>query len=138
MFVIDTSVWSRALRRRRSSDSESAEAALIRRLVLEDEPIGLPGIVLQELLSGVRTKKEFERLRKVLDPFSVLLATEDSHLLAASLFNTCKSNGLNVSPTDVLIAATAIQCGGTLITADNDFRRMAEHIDLAIHFVELY
>ena len=107
-------------------------------MVLEDEPIGLPGIVLQELLSGVRTKKEFERLRKVLDPFSVLLATEDSHLLAASLFNTCKSNGLNVSPTDVLIAATAIQCGGTLITADNDFRRMAEHIDLAIHFVELY
>ena len=136
MFVIDTSVWSRALRRRRSSESESAEAALIRRLVLEDEPIGLPGIVLQELLSGVRTKKEFERLRKVLDPFAVLLATEELHLLAASLFNTCKSNGLNVSPTDVLIAATAMQCGGRLITADSDFRRMAEHIDLAIHFVE--
>ncbi len=136
MFVIDTSVWSRALRRRKSSGSESAEAALIRRLVLEDEPIGLPGIVLQELLSGVRTKKEFERLRKVLDPFVVLLATEELHLLAASLFNTCKSQRLNVSPTDVLIAATALQCSGTLITADNDFRRMAEYIDLAIRFVE--
>jgi predicted nucleic acid-binding protein len=136
VFVIDTSVWSRALRRRRRSDSESTEAALIRRLVHEDEPIGLPGIVLQELLSGVRTKKEFERLRKVLDPFAVLLATEEHHLLAASLFNTCKSKGLNVSPTDVLIAATSIHCGGTLITADNDFVRMAEHIDLTIHFVE--
>ncbi len=136
MFVIDTSVWSRALRRRRRSDSESTEAALIRRLVLEDEPIGLPGIVLQELLSGVRTKKEFERLRKVLDPFAVLLATEEHHLLAASLFNTCKSKGLNVSPTDVLIAATSMRCGGTLFTAHNDFVRMAEHIDLTIHFVE--
>ena len=136
MFVIDTSVWSRALRRRERSEGEPPSALLIRRLVLDNEPIGVPGIVLQELLSGVRTKKEFVRLRKVLDPFPVLLATEEHHLLAATLYNTCKSNGLNVSPTDVLIASTAIQCRGTLITTDSDFRRMSEHIDLSVHFVE--
>ena len=136
MFVIDTSVWSRALRRRKSSDDDSNEAALIRQLVLDNEPIGVPGIVLQELLSGIRSKKQFEKLRKVLAPFPVLLATEEHHLLAASLFNTCKSNGLNVSPTDVLIAATAMHCAGTLITTDRDFERMSEHIDLSLHFVE--
>jgi len=136
VFVIDTSVWSRALRRRKRSEGDPPSAALIRTLVIDNEPIGVPGIVLQELLSGVRTKKEFDRLRKVLDPFPVLLATQEHHLLAATLYNTCKSNGLNVSPTDVLIAATAMQCSGTLITADGDFRRMSEYIDLSVHFVE--
>jgi len=119
-----------------SSEGEPPAAVLIRRLVVDNEPIGVPGIVLQELLSGVRTKKEFERLRKVLDPFTVLLATEEHHLLAATLYNTCKSNGLNVSPTDILIASTTMQCRGTLITSDGDFRRMSEHIDLSVHFVE--
>ena len=136
MFVIDTSVWSRALRRRKRSEDETPSAALIRTLVLDNEPIGVPGIVLQELLSGVRTKKEFERLRKVLDPFPLLLAREEHHLLAATLYNTCKSKGLNVSPTDVLIASTAMHCRGKLITADSDFRRMSEQIDLVVHFVE--
>ncbi len=136
MFVIDTSVWSRALRRRKRSEDETPSAALIRTLVLDNEPIGVPGIVLQELLSGVRTKKEFERLRKVLDPFPLLLATEEHHILAATLYNTCKSNGLNVSPTDVLVASTAMHCRGALITADSDYRRMSEHIDLVVHLVE--
>ena len=135
MFVIDTSVWSRALRRRRRTGEEPPEAALMRRLVLESEPIAVPGIVLQELLSGIKTRKEFDRLRRVLEPFGVILATEEHHVLAAELFNTCKSNGLNVSPTDVLIAATAIHCKGRLVTGDNDFRRMAEHIDLVVDFV---
>ncbi len=136
MFVIDTSVWSRALRRRRQAVEESPEAALVRRLVLDNEPISIPGIVLQELLSGIKTRKEFDRLRRVLEPFSVVLATKEHHVLAAELCNTCKSAGLNVSPTDVLIAATAIHCKGVLVTGDNDFRRMAEYIDLVVDFME--
>ncbi|MBU0608695.1 MAG: PIN domain-containing protein [Armatimonadetes bacterium] len=136
MYVIDTSVWSRALRRQTHGMEESRAAALIRRLVVDNEEIATPGIVLQELLSGLRVEQEFERLSRALDPFDVVLATKEHHLLAARLFNICKAHGLNVSPTDVLIAATAIRCGATLVTSDGDFRRMAEIFALDLLFVE--
>jgi len=136
VYVIDTSVWSRALRRQKQPNEDSVAADLIRRLVVDNEVIITPGIVLQELLSGLRVDRDFERLTKALDPFSVVLATKQHHLLAARLFNICKAHGLNVGPADVLIAATAIQCGATLVTADNDFRRMGEHVELDLLFVE--
>jgi predicted nucleic acid-binding protein len=136
VYVIDTSVWSRALRRQAQGQEESGAAALIRRLVVENEEIVTPGIVLQELLSGLRVEQEFERLSRALDPFAVVLASREHHLLAARLFNICKAHGLNVSPTDVLIAATAIRCGGTLVTSDGDFCRMAAFFKLDLLFVE--
>ena len=136
VYVIDTSVWSRALRRQKQPNEDSAAAILIRRLVVDNEEIVTPGIVFQELLSGLRAEREFERLTKALDPFVVVLATKEHHLLAARLFNICKAHGLNVGPADVLIAATAIRCGGTLVTSDSDFRRMTEHVELDLLFVE--
>ncbi len=87
-------------------------------------------------MSGIKTRKEFDRLRRVLEPFTAIHATKEHHVLAAELFNTCKYNGLNVSPTDALIAATAIHCKGRLVTGDNDFRRMTGHIDLVVDFMD--
>jgi len=95
-----------------------------------------PGSVLQELLSGLRDEKEFERLSRALAPFSVVLATREHHLLAAKIFNNCRAHGLNVSPTDTLIAATAFHCSGTLVTCDADFRRIADHVEIDLLFVE--
>jgi predicted nucleic acid-binding protein len=62
MILIDTSVLSLAYRRRIKTSPEPPLVQTFRRLVEEDQPIAIPGIVLQELLSGVRTPSEFERL----------------------------------------------------------------------------
>ena len=62
MIVVDTSAWSRALRRPASGPPHPA-SELIRRLVHEGEHLAIPGIVLQELLSGVRTREQFERVK---------------------------------------------------------------------------
>lgn len=134
--IVDTSVWSIALRRvQKQIDAPPAMLAL-RKLVTEGQPIGLPGIVLQELLSGVRTDAEFERLREVLNPFGVIYAQEEHHLEAARIFNRCRSKGVATTAPDALIAATVVVERGRLLTCDWDYSHMARAIGLNVEMVE--
>jgi len=92
----------------------------------------IPGIVLQELLSGVRTSDEFQRLQQILDGFPVLLATHDHHVTAALIANACIRAGVVVSAIDCLIAAITLESGARLLTSDRDFVRMAPHCGLKL------
>ena len=74
MIVLDTSVLSAAFRRRRQSGAEARAVEALRRLLSADAPLAVPGIVLQELLAGVRTEEQFVRLRTLLEPFPLILA----------------------------------------------------------------
>ena len=65
--LVDTSVWSLALRRR----TERANAAVDElRSLIDEGRVAMLGIVRQELLSGIRTREAFEQLRDHLRPFS--------------------------------------------------------------------
>lgn len=134
MIVVDTSVWSRALRRRPGATVDPA-ARLLARLIEDHEQLGIPGIVYQEILSGVRDSSQFQRLRGALDPFEILVATKDEHLLASGIANRCRARGVATSTPDSLIAAIAAHRGATLLTADRDFVRMAECSPFRVQFV---
>ena len=87
-----------------------------------DAALGLPGVVLQEVLSGLPSEKAYRDLRaKLLGAFTIVPASVEVHLEAARLKNLCISKGANVSGVDCLIAATAIAGGHELFTADADF-----------------
>ncbi|MFZ2444808.1 MAG: PIN domain-containing protein [Syntrophobacteraceae bacterium] len=132
MILVDTSVWSLAFRRRRSELNEPDAVRLFRDLIEVDEEIALPGIVLQEILSGVREKAQFERLEEALAGFPVILATQKTHIEAARIANACRSKGIAVSAVDCLIAAMAIEHDAQLFTTDRDFVHMAEHCPLRL------
>ncbi len=132
MILVDTSVWSLAFRRRRAESNEPSEAAVLRSLIEADEEIALPGIVLQELLSGIREKAQFERLEEILSGFPLILATQQTHIEAARIANACRSKGMAVSAVDCLIAAMAIEHNAQLLTSEKDFDQMAEHCALRL------
>jgi len=132
VILVDTSVWSLAFRRRRSESDEPSKAAVLRELIEADEEIALPGIVLQELLSGIREKAQFEKLEEILAGFPLLLATQQTHIKAARIANACRSKGIAVSAVDCLIAAMAIEHNAQLLTSDRDFVYMAEHCALRL------
>lgn len=134
MIVVDTSVWSRALRRSSRATPDPA-ALLLVRLIEDHEQLGIPGIVYQELLSGVRDPEHFRRLQTALAPFEVLLAGQQDHLLAAGIANSCRARGVATSTPDALIAAMAASRAATLLTADRDFVRMAECSPFRVQFV---
>ena len=132
MIVVDTSVLSLAFRRKAIPAPEDAKVRTFRRLVSESMQVVIPGIVLQELLSGVRTSDEFRRLRQILDGFPVLLATHGHHVTAARITNACIQAGVVVSAVDCLIAAITIENKARLLTSDRDFARMAPHCGLKL------
>lgn len=72
MVVVDTSVFSLFLRRNRQL--EDAYLTLFHDLFKKDQ-IVLFGSVYQELLSGIRHQKQFDRLADTLNGFDVILAT---------------------------------------------------------------
>ncbi|MGH9364222.1 MAG: type II toxin-antitoxin system VapC family toxin [Thermoanaerobaculia bacterium] len=132
MIVLDTSALSAAFRRGKAAGEIAGVAATIRRMVAEDAPLGIPGIVLQELLSGVRSAEQFARLERGLSGFPVLDAVREDHVAAARLSNRCRRAGISASAIDCLIAALTLSVRGELLTLDNDFARMAPHCGLRL------
>ncbi len=132
MIVLDTSVLSLAFRRRRRGAGDPPTVAALRKLIADDVPLAVPGIVLQELLSGVRDREQFRRLRASRAGFPVILAQEAHHVRAARINNACRSHGVVCSAIDALIAAVTIESDGSLFTTDLDFQRIAPHCGLKL------
>lgn len=126
MILLDTSVLSAVLRRRKKGDAEEVLSARVTSLLNSEEQVSVPGIVLQELLSGIAEQKQGERLLAAIrQSFPVVLATEGDHLKAADLTNLAARNGAALSTPDALIAAQAFNRRASLFTTDGDLPKMA-------------
>ncbi len=90
------------------------------------------GVILMEILQGVREKLPFERLKRSLSIFPLLEPSRDDYAYAAEIRNTCVSKGVQASTIDFLIAAMAIRSNAYLLTSDKDFLHMAPIIPLKI------
>jgi predicted nucleic acid-binding protein len=136
MIFVDTCVWSVAFRRRQ----ESADIPIINQLKIlieKEESLIVPGIVFQELLSGLKEEAQFNRMYQLITGFTILLANESQHKLVAQIANNCRRNGVVTSTSDCLIAAMAISYNAQLLTTDKDFSYMANYCDLKLYPIEV-
>ena len=132
--LVDTPVWSLALRRRPAALGAEDQQRVQRLENLVRQGLAtLIGPIRQELLSGLREPAAYERLRQALRAFpDEPLATEDFEE-AASAGNTCRSAGITGSAVDFLICAAAMRRGFEVFTTDNDFDHYAQHLPLQLH-----
>jgi len=128
--LVDTSVWSLALRR--NNLSNSAEARELTELIREGRA-SIIGPIRQELLSGIKNKRQFELLKVRLRSFPDWDLTADDFEVAAEFFNRCRANGIQGSNTDLLICAAAHRRGQSVFTTDADFARFARVIPVFLH-----
>jgi predicted nucleic acid-binding protein len=134
VILLDTSVLSRAFRRSRPGPSEAALRDSLERLISGKTPLAIPAIVLQEILSGIRSEKQFAELEhKLVSSFQIVHPETAQYLEAASLRNRCLRAGLSVSGVDCLIAAIAIAGGHRLFAMDEDFESIAKHAALKLY-----
>jgi predicted nucleic acid-binding protein len=127
--VVDTSVWSLVLRRPRVDEADPHVRAFRWHLDSGDG-LFLIGNIPQELLDGLRSTRQFDRLLTLLDPYLLLELDRQTYVDAARLRSLCRSKGVNAGPIDFVIAAACCQHGVPLLTADKDFARIAGHCDL--------
>lgn len=110
-------------------------ARLLKSLIQDGQPVALPGIVKQELLSGIRHQPQFDRLQSTLEPFPLLLATDEDHVMAARVTNTCRSNGIHVGTVDALIVALTTRVDGILLTTDRDYQDIQAHVSFNLRWL---
>ncbi|HOP27920.1 MAG TPA: PIN domain-containing protein [Spirochaetota bacterium] len=128
--LIDTSVWSEALRRKDKS-LDSSET-LVRRIIENNDEIVIIGIILQEILSGITDKKLFSEIETILNDFSYIDIMKEDYIYAAELRNKCKQKGIIAGSYDFLIASVAIRNKLALVTYDKDFINISKYTELKI------
>jgi predicted nucleic acid-binding protein len=132
--LVDTSVWSLALRRR-ARDLNSREQLLVRELteLVRDGRARIIGLIRQELLSGVRTQAQFQELRQTLSAFRDEPVSTENHEAAAKASNICRAKGIAASVVDMLICAISLQRGMAIFTTDPDFESYSRELNLRLH-----
>ena len=130
--IVDTSVWSLALRR-----NESQESHYVRKLeeLIRESRAQLIGAVRQELLSGIKSEKQYYALKKHLGAFRDLEVETKDYELASEYFNKARKKGIQGSNTDFLICAISARYKMPILTVDKDFIHFQKIIPLELHIV---
>lgn len=132
--LVDTTVWSLALRRR-SDQLSSLERGLVEHwaeLVISGRAV-LAGPIRQEILSGIRSPEVFEALRAKLLPFRYLEVLPQDYDQAALFFNLCRSKGVAGSHVDMLLCAVAYRYDVPIFSTDGDFPLYAPHLPIRLY-----
>ena len=130
--LVDTSVWSLALRR--GDSARNPETEELRRLITA-QVADVIGPIRQEVLSGVRDQVQFARLETHLAAFPDLNLLAEDYVTAAKFYNLCRSKGIQGSNTDFLICAVAVRRDLAIFTTDGDFPHFAKCLPIALHDV---
>jgi hypothetical protein len=123
--LVDTSVWSLALRRKNTASLSPDEQKLKAKLVqaIQDGQVAMLGLLRQELLSGIKEKAQFDKVRAALDPYLYEPILTADYEYAARVFNECKSQGLEAGTVDILICAVAVRRGWEVLSGDSGLNR---------------
>ena len=124
---MDSSVWIDFL-----SSSPSPAGAELRRMVAEAEPFALAGVVVTEVLQGLR--REVSRIEHYLSQWDLLEPSGfRTYREAAVIFRSARARGVAFTTADALIAAIALEHRATLFTLDRDFTRIAGIVSLPLY-----
>ena len=119
--VLDTSAYSHF----RTGDERVLD------FIAAAESVGFPAIVLGELEAGFNLGRRGRENRATLTEFlaesfvTVLPVTPAVAHRYGRLFADLRRAGTPIPINDIWIAATALDCGGHLLTFDGDFRHIA-------------
>jgi predicted nucleic acid-binding protein len=128
--LVDTSVWSLALRRDAQLDVPQVTA--LKAALEGDDIVVTTGLVLQELLQGFAGPRAGKGIVDRFAALPLVVPERQDHIDAAALRNTCRRAGVQMGTIDALLAQLCIRHRLTLLTTDNDFVHAAKHCTLKV------
>jgi tRNA(fMet)-specific endonuclease VapC len=121
--VADTSVWIEFFVGR---PAPALEAALAHGVVV------LPPLVVAELVSGARRKRDRAQIAKLVEELPVHEALVDHWIRVGELRRTLLDHGVSVSTPDAHVAQCALDRDAVLLSHDRIFARIARRVDLKV------
>lgn len=128
--LVDTSVWSLALRR--DAEGGEPEVQALRSALKCTDGVVTTGLVLQELLQGFCGPRARAQLVETFDALRLIQPDRDDHIAAADLRNLCRRSGVQLGTIDALLLQLSIRHELILLTTDQDFTHAAKYCPLAL------
>lgn len=130
--LVDTSVWSLALRRSKRTSKDEIIAESFSELIREGR-VKMIGPIRQELLSGISDETQFQKLKKQLNAFEDLPIHTENYERAAEMSNECRKKGICGSHVDFLICSIAEFYHLSIFTTDKDFSFYTKHLPIRLY-----
>jgi predicted nucleic acid-binding protein len=129
--LVDTSVWIDFFQSNNSSHTEALEG-----LIRDNNRAVICGIVLQEILQGIKDDKSYETTRERLSKLPFIGTGKEIYIYASSLYRILKRKGITIPSVDTTIAAIAIFNGLSLFTRDEHFKVMVRYSELKLYNIQ--
>lgn len=122
MVIVDTTVWIDFFK-----ELDTLQVRRLSEILENEEDVFTTGFILQEVLSGIKKKKERDKVGLDFKQFILIMPTLQTHIQAAEIFDGCLKKGFSVrKPVDCLIAALAIEYDLPILEKDSDFKYISE------------
>lgn len=126
MIIIDTSVWIDFL-----AGKQTPNCQLLKSAIEKSEDICVSGVIITEVLQGIRHDKDFEKVYQILNDLIYLSEQKTTHILAAKIYRLLRKKGKTIrKPIDCIIAATCIENSAFILHNDRDFDYIIEYFPL--------
>ena len=126
MVLVDTTVWIDFLSARSYPHVKTLE-----NLIFNREDLCICGIVLTEVLQGIREDSEFRRTRDLFGNLIFLPMGYFIFLRSAEIYRALRKKGITIrKAVDCMIAAVAIENNIPFLHNDKDFVPIEKHLGL--------
>lgn len=128
MVLVDTTVWIDFF-----ADRSEPHVAALEKLIQNEEDLCLCGIILAEVLQGIRSEEDYIKTKDYLDDLVFLPMQQATFIRAAEVYRSLRKRGVTIrKPVDCMIASVAIEHDIPLLHNDRDFDYMAKYSNLKV------
>ena len=128
MILVDTTVWIDFFAGR-----NLGHVSLFQSLIEDSEDICICGLVMTEILQGIRDDLQYSKTKKYLSNLIYIPMSSDTFILAADIYRSIRKKGVTIrNSIDCLIAAVCIEHKVSLLQNDKDFQKIKRYSDLQL------
>jgi predicted nucleic acid-binding protein len=103
-------------------------------MVETEEDLCICGIILAEVLQGIRSDTDSAITKRYLDDLIFLSMNKETFVRAAEIYRSLRRRGVTIrKPVDCMISSIAIENNLRLLHNDRDFDYIAKHTKLKIY-----
>jgi len=128
MVLVDTTVWIDFFAGRGLTHIETFES-----LLEQEEDICICGIILTEVLQGIRKETEFKKTKSLFNSLIFLPMSYSTFLQSAEIYRKLRQKGITIRKSiDCMIASVALENNIPLLHNDKDFLPIERYCELKV------
>jgi len=126
MVLVDTTVWIDFF-----SDRPLPHVKVLEDLLVNREDLCICGIILTEVLQGIRKDSEFLKTKKLFSNLVFLPMRYSTFLKSAEIYRSLRQKGITIrKPVDCMIASVALESEIALLDNDKDFDPIEKYFQM--------